>query len=234
MKRLPFLICAAACAFAQAPPPAAPAAAPQLPDGLYAILDTQMGKITAQLFEDKTPNTVKNFAALATGTKAWKDPKTGAMVRRPLYNNIGFHRVMLDQMIQTGSAVANGEHDCGFKIKGEVRPDLKFDQPGRLAMANTGTIDSGACQFFITQVAAPPWNGDYTIFGQVVEGQSVVKEISRVPQIDFVGHLAKNPPKLISVTIKRVGAAPAPPAPAAKPAAPAAKTSVPAAAPAKK
>jgi cyclophilin family peptidyl-prolyl cis-trans isomerase len=234
MKRLSTLICAAVCALAQTPPsgaPAAPpAAAPQLADGLYAILDTQMGKITARLFEDKTPITVKNFVGLATGTKAWKDPKTGAMVRRPLYANIGFHRIMMDQMIQTGSAVANGDHDCGFAIKGEVRPDLQFDQPGRLAMANTGRIDTGACQFFITAVAAPPWNGGYTIFGQVVDGQSVVKEISRVPQIDFQSHLAKNPPKLIGVTIKRVGPDPA----AAAVPAPAKKSAAPPAAPGKK
>jgi cyclophilin family peptidyl-prolyl cis-trans isomerase len=232
MKRLSTLIFAAVCAFAQTPStaPAASAAAPQLPDGLYAILNTQMGAITAKLFEKETPITVKNFVALATGTKAWKDPKTGMMVRRPLYSNIGFHRIMMDQMIQTGSAVANGEHDCGFTIKGEIRPDLKFDQPGRLAMANTGSIDSGACQFFITAVAAPPWNGGYAIFGQVVDGQSVVKEISRVPVIDRVGFLAKNPPKLIGVTIKRVGPEPAPPAPAA----PAKKTAAPPAAPAKK
>ena len=233
MKRLSTLICAAVGAFAQTPPSTAPAAsgaAPQLADGLYAVLNTQMGTITAKLFEDRTPDTVKNFVALATGAKAWMDPKTKMMVRRPLYSNIGFHRIMMDQMIQTGSAVANGEHECGFKIKGEVRPDLKFDQPGRLAMANTGSIDTGACQFFITQAAAAPWDGGYTIFGQVVDGQSVVKDISRVPVIDRVGFLAKNPPKLISVTIKRVGAAPAPPAPAA----PAKKAAAPPAAPAKK
>jgi cyclophilin family peptidyl-prolyl cis-trans isomerase len=226
MKRLSILICASVCAFAQTPPATAPAPAPQtggpqLEDGLYAIFNTQMGAITARLFEKETPRTVANFVALAKGAKPWKDPK-GIMVRRPLYANIGFHRVMMDQMIQTGSAVANGEHDCGFTIKGEVRPDLKFDQPGRLAMANTGSIDSGACQFFITNVAAPPWDGGYTIFGQVVDGQSVVKEISRVPVVDRQSYLAKNPPKLISVTIKRVGPEPAPPAPAKKIAAPAA------------
>jgi cyclophilin family peptidyl-prolyl cis-trans isomerase len=222
MKPLSILICTALCAFAQNPPattPAPPAAAPQLEDGLYAVFNTQMGTFTAKLFEKETPITVANFVALAKGAKAWKDPKTGAMVRRPLYNNIGFHRVMMDQMIQSGSAVANGEHDCGFTIKGEVRPDLKFDQPGRLAMANTGSIDSGACQFFITLVAAAPWNGGYTIFGQVVDGLSVAKEISRVPAVNF---MTKNPPKLIGVTIKRVGPEPAPPAPAKKIATPAA------------
>jgi cyclophilin family peptidyl-prolyl cis-trans isomerase len=219
MKPLSILIWAAFCAFAQTPPataPAQPAAAPPLEDGLYAVFNTSMGAITAKLFEKETPGTVANFVGLAKGAKAWKDPKTGMMVRRPLYANLPFHRVMMDQMIQSGSAVANGEHDCGFKLKGEVRPDLKFDQPGRLAMANTGSIDSGACQFFITDVAAAPWDGGYTIFGQVVDGLSVVKDISRVPVIDHVNFLAKTPPKLVSVTIKRVGPEPAPPAPAKK------------------
>ena len=217
MKRLSILICAAVCGFAQAPPPAAPAppaAGPPLEDGLYAILNTQMGVITLRLFEKETPNTVKNFVALATGTKAWKDPKTGAMVRRPLYSNIGFHRVMPDVMIQTGRAVPNGGDDCGFRIKDEIRPDLKFDRPGRLAMANEDEKpNTGACQFFITQVsAAPTWNGAYTIFGQVVDGQSVVKEISSAPTVVNT-FLAKKPPRLIGVTIKRVGPEPVPPPP---------------------
>jgi peptidyl-prolyl cis-trans isomerase A (cyclophilin A) len=228
MKRLSILICAAACAFGQATPPAtAPpvpqAGSPQLEDGLYTIFNTEKGTITVKLFEKETPNTVRNFVALAKGTKAWKDPKTQTMVRRPLYNNLGFHRVMPDTMIQSGSAVANGDHDCGFTIKGEVRPDLKFDQPGRLAMANTTGPDTAACQFFISAVKADPWNGDYTIFGQVVDGLPVVKEISHAPAVNY---LTRTPPKLISVTIQRVGPEPAPPPPAKKvvtPAAPPAK-----------
>jgi len=184
-----------------------------------------MGTITARLFEKETPLTVANFVALAKGTKPWKDPKTGLMVKRPLYNNLGFHRLMVDQMIQSGSAVANGEHNCGFTIKDEIRPDIKFDQPGRLAMANIGEPNTGACQFFISLVVATPWNGSYTIFGQVVDGLSVAKEISHAPAA--VNLIARNPqPKLIGVTIKRVG--PEPPAP------PPAKKIVPPAAPVKK
>jgi len=234
MKRLSTLICAAACAFAQTPPATAPPpAGPQLEDGLYAVLNTEMGTITARLFEKETPLTVKNFVGLATGTKLWKDPKTGTMVRRPLYSNLGFHRVMPDVMIQTGSAVANGEHNCGFTIKDEVRPNLKFDTPGRLAMANTDAPNTGACQFFITNVVAVAWNGSYTIFGQVVDGQSLVKEISHAPTVVNTDHLVKKPPKLIGVTIKRVGPEPAP-APAPAPPPPAKKIAPPAAAPAAK
>src|SRR5271157_191236 len=120
MKRLSFLIAIASCALAQAPPPPTPpgqaAAAPALKDGLYAIMDTQMGTIKVELFEKQAPITVRNFVGLAKGTKAWKDPK-GVMVRKPLYNNITFHRVMMDGMIQAGDPTGKGDHDCGVHIK---------------------------------------------------------------------------------------------------------------------
>jgi len=234
MKRFALLIAIAACSVAQAPPPppapggAAPQAAAPQKDGLYAIMNTAMGTIKVELFEKQTPATVKNFVALAKGTKAWKDPKTGAMVRKPLYNNITFHRVMLDGMIQAGDPTGTSSHDCGIKINDEVVPTLKFDQPGRLAMANTGEKNSAGCQWFITIAPKiPAYDGGYTIFGQVVEGLDVAKQISRVPVKHDGSSLAVNPVKLTSVTIQRVGADPNPPA-----AAPAKKKS--AAAPAKK
>ena len=186
------LLAAAACALAQAPqtPPAAPAAGTPAarPDGLYAIFETSMGTITAQLFEKETPLTVRNFVALAKGTKAWSDPKTKAMVRKPLYNNITFHRIMMDGMIQGGDPTGTSEHQCGVHVPDEIRPTLKFDKPGRLAMANTGSPNSAGCQWFITQASPiPSYDGGYTIFGQVVEGQDVVKAISRVPGTPLQG-----------------------------------------------
>jgi cyclophilin family peptidyl-prolyl cis-trans isomerase len=181
------------------------------PDGLYAIFKTSMGDITVQLFEKDTPLTVRNFVGLAKGTKPWKDPKTGAMVRRPLYNNTIFHRIMLDGMIQGGDPTGTGAHECGIKVRDEILPGLKFDRPGRLAMANTGTPNSGGCQWFIT-VASPirEYDGGYTIFGQVVEGQDVVKAISRVPgkHLPEGGIRPNVPVNLISVTIERVGPEP--------------------------
>ncbi|MFY9724833.1 MAG: peptidylprolyl isomerase [Bryobacteraceae bacterium] len=196
----------------QAPPANAPAAAGR-PDGLYAIFKTSMGDITVQLFEKDTPLTVRNFVGLAKGTKPWKDPKTAAMVRRPLYNNTTFHRIMLDGMIQGGDPTGTGGHECGVKVRDEILPGLKFDRPGRLAMANTGTPNSGGCQWFIT-VASPirEYDGGYTIFGQVVEGQDVVKAISRVPgkHLPEGGIRPNVPVKLTSVTIERVGPEPAP------------------------
>jgi peptidyl-prolyl cis-trans isomerase A (cyclophilin A) len=214
MKLISFFALAAVCAFAQAPaqPPAGSTPPPALDPGLYAVFNTSMGAITALLYEKEAPLTVANFVALARGTKKWKDPTTGAMVAKPLYNNITFHRVIPNFMIQTGDPTATGSHDCGFTIKDEIVSTLKFDRPGRLAMANTGRPNSGGCQFFITEVPYPsldPPNGAYTIFGQVVDGQDLVAKIARVPR--DANDKPRTAVRLISVTIKRVGPAPAAP-----------------------
>jgi cyclophilin family peptidyl-prolyl cis-trans isomerase len=237
MKRLSALFLMTLAAFAQTPAPKAPApatkaptpAGPALEPGLYAIFNTSMGSFTAKLFETETPVTVRNFSALARGTKPWKDPKTGAMVAKPLYNNITFHRVIKNFMIQTGDPTATGSHDCGFTIKDEIVPSLKFDQPGRLGMANIGSPNTGGCQFFVTTVPYPSLNGGYTVFGQVVDGQDIVNKIDSVPTNRDDKPIT--PVKLVSVTIKRVGPPPASATPAKKSAA-APKTAAPA--PAKK
>src|SRR5690242_4093688 len=205
MKRLSALVLIACGAFAQTTP--APAREP----GLYAIFNTSMGTFTAKLFENETPVTVKNFAALARGTKPWKDPNTRAMVSKPLFNNITFHRVIPNFMIQTGDPTATGTHDCGFHIKDEIVPTLKFDRPGRLGMANIGQPNTGGCQFFITEVPYPSLDGGYTVFGQVVEGQDLVAKIARVPR--DTNDKPRMPVRLTSVTIKRIGPEPASAAP---------------------
>lgn len=215
MKRLLCVLSVAVCGFAQAPtPPAAPApGGATLPDGLYAIFNTDKGVIKAQLFEKETPLTVAHFVGLAKGTKAWMDPKTKAMVKRPMYNGMPFYRIMMDGMIQAGG---DGTTPCGVHVKDEIRPELTFDKPGKLAMANRSEKNSAECEWFITQVSgaqAAAWNGNYTIFGQVVEGQDVVKAISRLPA---VATKAKNPAKIITLTIQRVGPPPAAPVPAKK------------------
>ena len=210
MKRLPFLLAITACGYAQTPPAGAPAA-PQREPGLYAVFDTSMGKITASLFEKETPLTVQNFVGLAKGTKAWMDPQTKTMVRKPLYNNITFHRVIPNFMIQTGDPTGTGSHNCGFTIKDEIRPGLQFDRPGRLGMANINQPNTGGCQFFITEVPYSSLNGGYTVFGQVVEGQDVVNKIGHVRT--GANDKPITPVKLISVTIERVGPEPAAAAP---------------------
>jgi peptidyl-prolyl cis-trans isomerase A (cyclophilin A) len=183
----------------------ATAAPGELPPGLYAVFTTSQGVITAKLEEKYTPKTVENFVGLATGTKAWRDPKTGAMVKRPMYDNLTFHRIIRDEMIQTGDPTATSSHNCGFTIPDEFLIGLTFNSPGKLAMANSGQPDSGACQFFITAGAVARWNGAYTVFGEVVSGMPVVNAINHVP---LRGDKPVDPPHLISVRIQRVGPEP--------------------------
>ena len=160
---------------------AAAGACPAQEPGLYATFDTSMGQIVAKLYEDKAPNTVKNFVALAKGQKATLDKK-GAMTTRPYYNGLTFHRVIKGFMIQTGDVNATGSSRCGIpNLRDEIDPVLNFKQPGVLAMANTGEKNSAACQFFITVGNADYLTGMYTIFGRVVSGQDVADAISRVP-----------------------------------------------------
>jgi cyclophilin family peptidyl-prolyl cis-trans isomerase len=180
-------------------------AAPALPNGLYAIFSTSMGKITARLYEKDTPISVANFVGLAQGTRPWRDPKTRALVRRPLYDNITFHRVLAGKMIQSGSADGTSTHNCGIAIRDEILPGLRFDRPGKLAMANTGDPDTGGCQFFITTGSVLEWNGKYAIFGTVVDGLEVVNKIGSAPSH---GDQPIDPVKLIGVTIERIGPEP--------------------------
>ena len=181
------------------------ASAQPLPNGLYAIFNTSMGDITARLYEKDTPISVENFVALAQGTKATRQPKTGAAVKRPLYENITFHRVVPGEMIQSGDPTGTGSHNCGVTIRDEFLPGLRFDGGGKLAMANTGDPDSGGCQFFITVGPMRQWDGHYTIFGVVVQGQDVVTKINHAP---VRGDRPVAPVKLISVFISRVGPEP--------------------------
>lgn len=194
MKGISPLILLVTAAFAQKTP------APLKP-GLYATFNTSEGVIVAVLYEKYTPASVKNFVDLAQGTKAWRDPKTGAMVKRPMYNNITFHRVLRGQMIQSGDPTGTSAHNCGVRVPDELLLGLQFDHAGRLAVANSGTPNSGGCQFFITDDLIRSWNQQYTIFGQVVSGMEVVDAISHAP---LDGDKPVDPVKLISVTIFRV------------------------------
>lgn len=147
--------------------------------GLYAIFETSMGKIVCELFPDKAPKTVENFVGLAKGEKDWKDPKTDEIVKRPFYDGLIFHRVIPNFMIQSGCPLGTGTGGPGYKFEDEFDPSLRFDQVGRLAMANAGP-DTNGSQFFITVKETPWLNDKHTIFGQVVEGQDVALAISEV------------------------------------------------------
>ena len=200
-------------------PPAAPAA-PARDPGLYATINTSMGPIVCVLYEKESPITVRNFVALARGGKPWTDPKTKTKTTRPLYSGTTFHRVIPGFMIQGGDPEGTGMGGGGLTpIPDEFTPSLKFDKPGRLAMANSGPR-TGTCQFFITEAPTPHLDGLHTIFGQVVEGQDLVTKIANVPKDG--NDKPKTPVKIVSIKITREGPAPAA-APAVKKAAPAMK-----------
>ncbi len=153
----------------------------KLPPGLYAVMETSQGTITLELFEKDAPKTVANFVGLAEGTKEWTDPKTRQKVKRPLYDGVIFHRVIPGFMIQGGDPLGNGTGGPGYQFEDEFSANLKFDRPGRLAMANAGRNTNGS-QFFIMDGSADWLNNRHSIFGQVVEGQEVVKKIVSVPR----------------------------------------------------
>jgi peptidyl-prolyl cis-trans isomerase A (cyclophilin A) len=146
---------------------------------LTATLQTSQGRVVIRLFPDHAPKTVRNFVELAEGGKQWTDPSTGRATTSKLYDGTIFHRVIPDFMIQGGDPLGSGRGGPGYKFADEIHPDLRFDRPYLLAMANAGPGTNGS-QFFIT-VAPTPWlNGKHTIFGEVIEGGNVVDLISRV------------------------------------------------------
>jgi peptidyl-prolyl cis-trans isomerase A (cyclophilin A) len=147
---------------------------------LKAIISTSLGEIECSLFDKQAPKTVNNFIDLASGNKAFTDPLTKKTVKNKFYDGIIFHRVIPNFMIQGGDPTGTGRGGPGYSFEDEIVSDLKFDRPGRLAMANSGPNTNGS-QFFITTVNTPWLNGKHTIFGQVVKGQEVVEKMSKVP-----------------------------------------------------
>ena len=173
-----------------------------LAPGTYAVFSTTEGKITVRLFESEAPITVKNFIALAEGSKDWTHPTTRAKSTGKLYDGTVFHRVITDFMIQGGDPAGTGMGGPGYRFEDETKgAPHKFDKPGKLAMANSGPNTNGS-QFFLT-VAPTPWlTGNYTIFGEVVEGQEIVTKISLVPR--GAQDKPHKPVVLESVVIERV------------------------------
>jgi peptidyl-prolyl cis-trans isomerase A (cyclophilin A) len=147
--------------------------------GTYAVFETSEGNIVCRLHEKDAPKTVANFVELAEGKREWKHHKTGSKVKDPLYNGTIFHRVIPDFMIQGGDPMGTGFGGPGYQFEDETKGSPhRFDKAGKLAMANAGPNTNGS-QFFIT-VGNTDWlTGKHTIFGEVVEGASVVDEISR-------------------------------------------------------
>lgn len=145
---------------------------------LHATLTTSMGDIEVKLFADRAPRTVANFVALATGQVEWTNPK-GKKTSEPLYPGTVIHRVIPDFMIQMGDPQGDGRGGPGYRFGDEIDPGLKHDKPGMLSMANAGPNTNGS-QFFVTEVATPWLDGKHAVFGEVVGGLDVVKQIARV------------------------------------------------------
>lgn len=165
--------------------------------GLYATFDTSMGQIVVRLLEDKAPKTVDNFVSLANGLKPSADAEAKHLIKKRFYDGMIFHRVIRGFMIQTGDVKGSGDSDCGVAaIPDEIDPVLKFDVPGRLAMANLGQPNTAACQIFITVAPAQHLNGSFTIFGVVASGQDVADKIASVP--------TSNAHPVIPVTLNKV------------------------------
>lgn len=198
--------------------PATPATPPT------AILHTTAGDMKCELFPDKAPKTVENFIGLAMGTKDWKNPFNGQeQHNKPLYDGVIFHRVIPGFMIQGGDPIGTGTGNPGYQFEDELRPDVLFDKPGRLAMANSGPNTNGS-QFFITEKEQPfldacfsdagcqrggrrvPKGTGYTIFGQCDDATvELVKKIAQGPcggrVCDGSNSRADNPVKINHIEI---------------------------------
>ncbi|MFH5799813.1 peptidylprolyl isomerase [Haladaptatus sp. DYF46] len=149
-------------------------------DDLTATLHTNHGDIEVRLFDERAPRTVGNFVGLATGEREWTDPQSGdRMTDQPLYDDVLFHRVIDDFMIQGGDPTGTGRGGPGYQFDDEFHPELSHDGPGILSMANSGPNTNGS-QFFITLDAQPHLDNRHAVFGEVIDGMDVVEEIGNV------------------------------------------------------
>lgn len=153
------------------------------------VIETNVGKIEVKLYPKKSPLAVENFLGLT---------------KKGYYDGIIFHRVIKGFMIQGGDPQGigtGGSSIWGKEFKNENHPDLTFDKPFLLAMANHGKNTNGS-QFFITTVATPHLNGGYTIFGEVISGQKVVQKIENV-SVSPRGNKPLFPQTMKKVSIKK-------------------------------
>jgi peptidyl-prolyl cis-trans isomerase A (cyclophilin A) len=171
---------------------------------LVADIETDQGKLTCKLFDDKAPKAVANFVGLARGLQPFNDPSTHKWVKRPAYDGTRFHRIIKGFMSQGGDPTGTGTGDPGYVFPDE-NPTGKHDRPGLLCMANKGH-DTNGMQFFITDGAPawldynPPQNPTtYTIFGECAP-VDVVKKLGSVP---VQGETPVSKPVISKVTIRR-------------------------------
>ena len=151
-----------------------------LPDGLYAKIETNKGEIIVQLDYEKAPITVANFVTLAEGKNEFVTNEN--IKNRPYYDGLKLHRVIEKVMIQGGDQLGTGSGDAGYKFKDEIT-DARFDKAGILAMANSGPATNSS-QFFITHLETPWLDGKHTIFGHVVG--IVMEAVNKILQDDYM------------------------------------------------
>jgi len=147
---------------------------------LYAHFTTSEGDFTARLFDDEAPKTVANFTGLADGSIEWTDPRTGKKTNEKYFDGTVFHRVIAGFMIQGGDPLGQGTGGPGYTFADEFSPKLRHDRAGLLSMANRGP-NTGGGQFFITLVPTPWLDNKHAIFGEIVEGMTVVEAIGHTP-----------------------------------------------------
>lgn len=150
-----------------------------------ATIHTNHGDIVVNLFGNHAPKTVKNFIGLADGSQEWVHPQTGEKGEGPLYKDVIFHRIIKDFMIQGGDPLGQGVGGPGYMFDDEIHPELSFNKPYLLAMANAGKRagkGTNGSQFFITTATTEWLNGKHTIFGEVADDASrtVVDELNGV------------------------------------------------------
>jgi peptidyl-prolyl cis-trans isomerase A (cyclophilin A) len=165
---------------------------------IVATIETSKGTLQCKLFDDKAPVTVANFIGLATGKRAWKDPRTGEWGNKPAYDGTTFHRIIKGFMIQGGDPKGNGSGEPGYVIKDEIWEGAKHDKAGLLCMANRGPNTNGA-QFFITDAAAPHLDKGYTIFGECAP----VEVVHDIANVSVAGERPTQPATIKTVTISR-------------------------------
>ncbi len=153
----------------------------------HVVLYTTKGDIHIQLYGKETPKTVENFAGLCS---------------KGYYDNVIFHRVIKNFMIQTGDPLGDGTGGTsiwGQEFEDEFHPDLRHDRPFTVSMANCGRNTNGS-QFFITTVPVPHLDKKHTVFGRVVQGMDVVIAIEHV---ETRGQdRPRDPPKILSTKVE--------------------------------
>jgi peptidyl-prolyl cis-trans isomerase A (cyclophilin A)/peptidyl-prolyl cis-trans isomerase B (cyclophilin B) len=160
-------------------------------DNPTVTLGTTHGDVTAELFAERAPRTVENFLGLAEhdpaadadpapDTTTWEDPETGEVRGDSLYEGTVFHRVIEGFMVQGGDPTGTGRGGPGYEFDDEFHDELTHDGPGVLSMANSGP-DTNGSQFFVTLDAQPHLDDRHAVFGEVLDGMDVVREIGSLP-----------------------------------------------------